>query len=191
MRSSRRSFLCGTVGAATGISLWPGAPKSAAGQEYAHVRIGACVVGLQQGKKAGLAGVEVPVGGPADQLEDQPFRRRRKYREQMKEAGIPISSLMMGLLNECPAWLPIRGPAWLAQSIDAAADLGAKVILVAFFGNGDLLDGNGRVKMADVDSVVGRLKAAAPRGPRRRRHPGNRELPECRTERPHPRPRGP
>lgn len=56
-----------------------------------------------------------------------------------------------------------RGPSWLAQSIDAAADLGAKVILVAFFANGDLLGADGRVKKANVDSVVSRLKAAAPR----------------------------
>src|SRR4029079_9077932 len=36
-------------------------------------------------------------------------------------------------------------------------------ILVAFFGNGDLLGPDGRAKDADIDSVVTRLKAAAPR----------------------------
>ena len=70
---------------------------------------------------------------------------------------------MMGLLNECALATDPRGPSWLEQSIDAAADLGAKVILVAFFANGDLLGADGRVKEADVDSVVSRLKAAAPR----------------------------
>ncbi len=34
---------------------------------------------------------------------------------------------------------------------------------MAFFGNGDLLDGNEQVKEADVDAAVERIKAAAPR----------------------------
>jgi len=61
-----------------------------------------------------------------------------------------------------PAFLA-RGPSWLEQSIDAARDLGAKVILVAFFSKGDLLDADGKVKKQDVDVVVQRLRDAAPR----------------------------
>ena len=165
MRSSRRDFLCGTVGAAAGLAFGPGVSRlaTAATARRAEIRIGACVVGLEQGKQAGLAGVEVPVGGPADQLEISRPAVRRRYKEQMKETGIPISSLMMGLLNECALASDPRGPAWLEQSIDAAADLGAKVILVAFFANGDLLSADGRAKETDVASVVSRLKAAAPR----------------------------
>jgi sugar phosphate isomerase/epimerase len=81
----------------------------------------------------------------------------------MKQTGLPICSLMMGLLNSYPLASDPRGPAWLEQSIDAAKDLGARVILVAFFGKGDLLGADGKVKPADVDVVVQRLKAAAPR----------------------------
>ena len=51
----------------------------------------------------------------------------------------------------------------MEQSIDAAHDLGTRVILLAFFSNGDLLDANERVKEADVDAAVERIKAAAPR----------------------------
>jgi len=80
----------------------------------------------------------------------------------MAQTGLPISSLMMGLLNECPLATDPRAPAWLEQSIAAAADLGAKVVLVAFFGNGDLLDPDGRLKTAEVDAVVTRLRQAAP-----------------------------
>ena len=35
--------------------------------------------------------------------------------------------------------------------------------MLAFFGNGDLLDANERVKEGDVDAAVKRIKAAAPR----------------------------
>jgi sugar phosphate isomerase/epimerase len=79
----------------------------------------------------------------------------------MRETGLVIPSLMMGLLNSCPLASDPRGPAWLEQSIEAAQDLGAKVILVAFFGKGDLRQ-DGKVKEADVDVIVERLKAAAP-----------------------------
>lgn len=164
MRSSRRDFLSGTVAAATGLAIWPAGSKGATAlAPLADIRVGACVVGLEQGQQAGLAGVEVPVGGPAEQLEISRPDVRRHYKQQMKETGIPISSLMMGLLNDCALATDPRGPAWLEQSIDAAADLGAKVILVAFFASGDLLDPGGRLKNADVDRVVARLKAAAPR----------------------------
>jgi sugar phosphate isomerase/epimerase len=165
MRSTRRGFLCETAGAATGLALWPSVStiETAVGDENAAIRIGACVVGLEQGRKAGLDGVEVPAGGPADRLEITRAEVREKYRYKSKLTGVSISSLMMGLLNECPMATDPRAPAWLEQCIDAASALEAKVILVAFFGNGDLLDRGGQVKKTDVDSVVGRLKAAAPR----------------------------
>jgi len=68
-----------------------------------------------------------------------------------------------GLLNVNPLASDPRGPAWLEQSIEGARDLGAKVILVAFFGKGNLLDENKQLKKDDVDVVVKRIKAAAPR----------------------------
>jgi sugar phosphate isomerase/epimerase len=163
MRITRRDFVSGSVGAAAGLACWPAFSKTVIETHQTDIRVGACVVGLEQGKQAALAGVEVPVGGPGDRLEISRPGVRQRYKEQMKSTGIPISSLMMGLLNECKLAADPRGPSWLEQSIDAAADLGAKVILVAFFANGDLLDAQGRVKQADVDNVVRRLKAAAPR----------------------------
>jgi sugar phosphate isomerase/epimerase len=131
--------------------------------ESTGIRVGACVVGLEEGRKAGLDGVEVRVGGAADELEISPPEVQEKYKDLIKRSGIPISSLMMGLLNEYPLASDPRGPAWLRQSIDAAQALGAKVILVAFFANGDLLGPGGQLKQAEVDSVVSRIKAAAPR----------------------------
>jgi sugar phosphate isomerase/epimerase len=159
MKISRRIFLHRSAMAVASASLTPGL-LAAAG---AKIKVGACLVGLEQARQAGLDGVEVGVGNPADQLEISKVEVRQRYKEQMARTGLPICSLMMGLLNDKPLAADPRGPAWLEQSIDAAKDLGAKVILVAFFGNGDLLDGAGKMKEADVDVVVKRLKAAAPR----------------------------
>jgi sugar phosphate isomerase/epimerase len=131
--------------------------------EKPGLRIGACVVNLEQGREAGLDGVEVPVGGPAERLEISRSEVRQAYKDLMRRTGLPISSLMMGLLNECPLATDPRGPSWLEQSIDAAHDLGAKVILVAFFGNGDVLGPDGKAKENDIKRVVDRLTAAAPR----------------------------
>ena len=158
---TRRDFLHASALLA-GATLVPGL-QAADAPVKTTIRFGACVVGLEQAKQAGLDGVEVGVGDAAERLNIADPKVRQRYQEQMKQTGLPICSLMMGLLNSYPLASDPRGPAWLEQSIEAAKDLGARVILVAFFGKGDLLGADGKVKAADVDVVVQRLKAAAPR----------------------------
>ena len=80
MPRSRRTILKSAAGvlACSGLvpsvlaatELWEPRPTK--------IRVGACVVGLEQGRKAGLDGVEVQVGGPAEQLEiSRPEVRQR------------------------------------------------------------------------------------------------------------------
>ncbi len=166
MNSTRRAFLNGTLGAMTATTLSAAILETTparAAEGKLGLKIGGCTVGLEDGVRCGLDGVEVRVGGPADRLEISRPEVRGRYKKLMEKTGLPISSLMMGLLNDCALAKDPRAPAWLEQSIDAAHDLGAKVILVAFFANGDLLGPDGKVKEGDVDSVVARLKTAAPR----------------------------
>ncbi|MGE5610879.1 MAG: sugar phosphate isomerase/epimerase family protein [Bacillota bacterium] len=160
MSISRRAFLASTAALAAASAL----PNLWAADSVAipKIRVGSCGVSLDQAKQAGLDGVEIGVGGPADRLYIADPKVRENYKRKMQETGLVISSFMMGLFNECPLASDPRGPAWLEQSIDAAKDLGAKVLLVAFFGKGSLLNGR-TVKEKDVDVVVERLKAAAPR----------------------------
>jgi sugar phosphate isomerase/epimerase len=160
----RRSFLGQSAAAIAGSTiLQPVHAAEAVAAAKPPIRIGACVVGLQQARAAGLDGVEVGVGQAAERLEIADKTVRQRYKEQMRESGLPICSLMMELLNSCPLASDPRAPAWLEQSIDAAHDLGARVILLAFFGQGDLLDAAEKVKQGDLDKVVKRIKAAAPR----------------------------
>ncbi len=158
-RLTRRQFIARAALAAAGVA-WLRQLQAA---EAGRIRIGSCMINLTQAQQAGLDGVEVGVGSPAERLQIADETVRRRYKDEMKRTGLVIPSLMMGLLNNAPLATDPRGPAWLEQSIDAARDLGAKVILVAFFGKGDLLDKDGKVKQEDVDVVVERLKAAAPR----------------------------
>jgi sugar phosphate isomerase/epimerase len=155
---TRRTFLTGSAAVAMAAAM----PRLWAAESAVKIRIGSCGVGLEQAKLAGLDGVEVGVGGAADVLDIAKPEVSARYKDQMQKTGLPISSFMMGLLNSFPLASDPRGPAWLEQSIDAAKDLGAKVILVAFFGKGSL--GNrGQIKKEDVDVVVQRIQAAAPR----------------------------
>lgn len=51
----------------------------------------------------------------------------------------------------------------MQQATSCAHELGAGVILVAFFGKGDLLDEQDRPKRDDIAAAVRRLKQAAPK----------------------------
>jgi len=161
---TRRKFMESTAAGLAGAVVT--ARRLAAeepGRTAPKIRVSSCSVGgLADAKRAGLDGVEVGVGGPADTLQIADPAVRRRYKDEMKETGLAISSFMMGLLNSNPLASDPRGPAWLEQSIEAAGDLKAGVILLAFFGKGSLKDGQG-AKKADVDAVVERLKAAAPK----------------------------
>jgi len=162
-RFSRRTVLKSALaGLASNEMLATLAAEALAPRSPSTLRVGSCVVDLEQGKRAGLDGVEVRVGDPAEKLRIADPAVRQQYREQMGSTGLVISSFMMGLLNSNPLASEPRAPVWLEQSIDAARDLGAGVILVAFFGKGNLLQ-DGQLKQDDVQAVVQRLKAAAPR----------------------------
>jgi sugar phosphate isomerase/epimerase len=160
---TRRAFLTQTTAALAGTALLPQLQGAQAAATAAKIRIGACVVGLEQAREAGLEGVEVGVGAAAERLAIADAEVRARYKEQMQQTGLPICSLMMGLFNSHPLASDPRAPAWIEQSIDAAQDLGARVILLAFFGNGDLLDANEQVRESAVDVAVERIGAAAPR----------------------------
>jgi L-ribulose-5-phosphate 3-epimerase len=156
----RRTFLKGAALHLAGAGMV--SPITLHAAAAGRIRIGSCRVNLEQAKQAGLDGVEIEVGNAAESLRVADPAVRQQYKEQMAQTGLKISSFMMGLLNSNPLATDARAPAWLEQSIDAAKDLGAGVILVAFFGKGNLLQ-DGQLKQAEVDVVVERLKAAAPR----------------------------
>lgn len=131
-------------------------------------KIGACDWTLEKrsdpsslalAKKLGLDGVQVDVGGGTD---EDPALHRPEVQEQFlkaaEEHGVEIGSLAMGALNQFPYKSDPRTEQWVLDSIDACGVFGTRVLLLAFFGNGDLRD-----DPAGVDVVVERLKRAAPK----------------------------
>jgi sugar phosphate isomerase/epimerase len=143
----------------------------AAEKDVSRVRLSACdwslgaggPAGLELAKRCTLDGLEVSPGGAADKLQIADPKFREQLKAKSKEIGIAISSVAMGLLNGCPLATDPRGPAWLEQCIEATADLGARNILLAFFGAGDLRKNDKELKADAIDAVVGRLKDAAPK----------------------------
>ena len=168
MGTTRRDFLV------QGAGLFGGAVLTArfGGMVSAgtKIRVGACDTSMRVkldpgslavAKRIGLDGVEVFAGNAEDTLQVAKPDYRAELKAAMAETGVPVASIMMGLLNGSPLATDPRGPAWLEQTVYAASDLGAEVILVAFFGKGDLRDGDG-LKMKEVDAAVERIREAAP-----------------------------
>jgi sugar phosphate isomerase/epimerase len=159
---TRRRFLRRvTASLAGGLTLLPVSPSLLAATRKTKIRIGSCRLDLAQTKEAGLEGMELPIRDSGDKLQLSDPAVRQGYKRQMQETGVVISSLMMALLNTDPLARDPRAPGWLEQSIDAAKDLGATVILVPFFGKGDLRQPDGTLKPADVDMIVKQVQAAA------------------------------
>ncbi|MDQ1256359.1 MAG: L-ribulose-5-phosphate 3-epimerase [Candidatus Hydrogenedentes bacterium] len=168
MRMSRRGFLT-TVGGTSAAVL---ASRWAEGQDAPKIRLSACdwsldatgPGGLEIAQRVGLEGLEVSTGGPADVLDIAKPEVRQQYKDNVAKTGVVVSSLAMGFLNSSPLAKAEKGVQWLEQAAEAAADLNAKVILVAFFGLGDLRSPLVKKLKADaVDAVVEKLKAAAPK----------------------------
>lgn len=166
MYITRREFMTRTAGGAAGLMAaahWAGAQDAAP-----KLRIGVCdwslqavgPEGLEVAKRIGLDGIEASAGKAEDTLTIADPAYRQKYKELMASTGLPVCSVAMGFLNDAPLASDPRGPAWLDQTIDAAKDLDAKVILLAFFGKGDLRVKD-KLKDAEVDVVVQRVKDAA------------------------------
>lgn len=113
---------------------------------------------LEVAKDVGLDGVMVDFGNFKD---DFPLRRRevqKLYQEGEKKTGVVVSSLALGLLNNFPLKSDPRAEQWVADGVDVCTAMHLKVVLVPFFGNGDLKDDK-----AGTDAVVAAFKRLAPK----------------------------
>ena len=119
---------------------------------------------LSVAKQLGLDGVQVSMGGldkdrGADY--DLHLRRadvRRTYREAAAANGVRIGGVALDIMNQIPFKSDPRTEQWVSDSIDAARDLQVRVVLLAFFVNGDLRnDPDGQAE------TIRRLKRVAPK----------------------------
>ncbi len=113
---------------------------------------------LEAAKRIGLDGVQVDFGRGQESLPLLDADLQRRFLDEVLRQDMEIASLAMGILNNIPYKSDPRAERWVNEGIDVCRILGVNVVLLAFFGNGDLQDDE---KGKDV--VVERLKRVAPK----------------------------
>ncbi len=143
-------------------------PDGPAGQKTAYnLPLGVCdwtiaktgdPAAFELAARLGLDGVQVSLVPKGDSLVLADPALRRVFLEAARKARIPIASFAIGDLNEVPLKSDPRAEVWLSKGIEIAAAMDVKVILVPFFGKGEL-----RNDPAGVDAVVAALKRLTPK----------------------------
>jgi len=164
---SRRQMLRHAVQAAAALVLTPTLAPLFAAPERRRFKIGACdwsigklgdPAAFEVAKQIGLDGVQVSLGTLADNMKLRKPDVQQQYRDAEKQTGLAIGSLAIGELNQVPYKSDPRTVEWVSDSIDVCQALGVRVVLLAFFGQGDL-----KGDQPGTDEVVKRLKAIAPK----------------------------
>lgn len=175
MKTNRRDFLRKTGLGITLTAFGSSILLASESRSAPRLRLSACdwslgalgPEGLETAARVGLDGLEISAAAdnnnPGEVLAIAGPERRKAYKEGMKKHGVVVSSVAMGLLNRFPMVSEPRAMAWAEQTITGTKDLDAKVILLAFFGKGDLRFGSGELKEKDVDTLVEQLKTLAPK----------------------------
>jgi sugar phosphate isomerase/epimerase len=163
---TRRQMVKSTATLAGLATLTPWWDLLAAGNRK-NYRISACdwsigktseVDAMALAGKIGLDGVQVSLGTVKNNMHLRQAQVQQAYKAAAKAHGVKISSLAIGELNNVPYKSAPETEAWVSDSIDVAKAMGCKVILLAFFGKGDLLGDT-----AGKQEVIRRLKKVAPK----------------------------
>jgi sugar phosphate isomerase/epimerase len=154
------------------------------------VRIGMCDWNLgpecdpgqiSKAKEAHLEGIQISLGTAPNNIPLRQKEVRQKYLGLGKQYKISFCSVAGGLMNQIPLKSEPEAAVYVIDALEAAAALGAKNILMAFFGKGDLRVEVGpeqyknissgpfkeyELDRAGVDRVVAALKQIVPRAER-------------------------
>jgi sugar phosphate isomerase/epimerase len=165
MKSSAGLGLAGLsmgAGFLSSSSLW-GKPSPPSGPRF---KIGMCgwmlkkktvPEGLEVAKRLGLDGIMADMGDPRSGFPLLKAELQKEYLTMSKELKVEIASLALGILNELPYKSDPRAQQWVADSLEVSRAFGTHVVLIAFFGKGDLKnDKNG------TEVVIQRFKEIAP-----------------------------
>lgn len=113
---------------------------------------------MEFARELGLDGVQVSFGKPGGPSDLRQPAVRQQYQEAASRYGVEIASLAMGVLNDVPYSADPDAERWVEQCVDIMPTLGQKIVLLAFFGAGDIKD-----KPQAQQAVIQRLKGVAPR----------------------------
>jgi L-ribulose-5-phosphate 3-epimerase len=168
MTLSRREWLAGTATAFAGLTLVSRVKTALAASGGSKLKLGMCdwslgcranIKALEVAQKIGLDGVEVSIGYPKDNLKLRFSKEQQAYLASARRHEVDICSVAMGVLNDVPLMSEPRAALWVADTIDATKKLGARIILLPFFGAGELKEEN----KTDMRRVIEVLQELAPR----------------------------
>jgi L-ribulose-5-phosphate 3-epimerase len=153
--------------AAASLAFFSSVAPVLAGAGKRKYKLGACdwsigkqaqPSGFELAKQIGLDGLQVSLGTAADYTKLGKPEVQQQYKDALKKTGLEIGSLAIGELNGVPYKRDPRTEVWVSDCVDVLQALEVKVVLLAFFGNGDLIgDKEGTAE------VVRRLKKVAPK----------------------------
>ena len=161
--------MVGAVRAAAGLALTCScAPSTKKEQSKAPTgfKLGVCdwTIGktanpgsFEIAKRIGLDGVQVDFGSGENSLPLFDEQLQQDILDAAKAQKMEVASLAMGVLNNVPYKSDRRAERWVRRGIEVAEAMGAKIILLAFFGKGDL-----KGDEQGVNAVVQRLRQVAP-----------------------------
>ncbi len=133
---------------------------------------------IPKAKEASLDGIQVSVGTDPSNILLRKKEVRENYLRLGKQHDISFCSVAAGLMNQIPLKSEPEAAIYVIDALEVAAWLGAKNILMAFFGKGDLRQAVGpeqykntstgpfkeyELDCSGVDRVVAALKQIAPR----------------------------
>ena len=107
-------------------------------------------------KQIGLDGVQVSLGTAKNDMHLRKPEVQKAFLQAAEKNKVKIASLAIGELNNVPYKSEPRTEQWVSDSVDVCKAMKVKVVLLAFFGKGDLRD-----DPKGVDVVVERLKKVA------------------------------
>jgi len=142
---SRRDVLKSSIGLLSLGCL--GAYEAFAFDATKRFNIGACdwsinelakVEAIEVGKEIGLDGVQISLGTLDNDMHLRQEKIQQQYKDACKKYGMAIGGIAIGEMNNIPYKSDPRAEQWVSDSIDVAKAMGVKVILLAFFYNGNL-----------------------------------------------------
>jgi sugar phosphate isomerase/epimerase len=113
---------------------------------------------LELAAKLGLDGVQVSLNPKGDSLALVDQNLQQAYHAAAEKNKLQIASFAIGELNNVPLKSDPRAEKWVIEGIDVAAAMKVKIILVPFFGKGDI-----RNDPAGTEAVIAALRRLAPK----------------------------
>jgi sugar phosphate isomerase/epimerase len=125
------------------------------------LKLAANTESLDLAKRIGLDGVQVDFGHEVQANGKLPLhdeKLQEAFLAKSAETGVKVPSLALGVLNRVAYKNDENAKQWVLDSVPVAKRMKTPVVLLAFFGNGDL-----RNDEPGIEAVIARLKELAPR----------------------------